>query len=146
MKPPSGPVLVELWERGGDGLAELFLDSIPIFRNDLVELLIDSGVDNLQAFPAVLVNPKGKHIENFKAINIVGLVRCADLTKSQYDDITGTGMMAMGFRKLVIDELAAAGHTFFRLAEAVASIIVHEHIKRRIDGADFRYLSWRELA
>jgi hypothetical protein len=146
LKAPSAPIKVELWERGGDGLAELFLDSIPVFRNDLVELLIEAGVDNLQTFPAVLVDPKGKQIEDFKAVNIVGLVKCADLTKSQYDDITGTGMMAMGFRKLVIDEAAAAGHTFFRLAEAVASIIVHEHVKARIDEANFRYLSWRSLA
>jgi len=145
LKTPTAPIRVELWSRGGNGMAEVFLDSIPVFRDDLVAILIEAGVDNLQAFPAVLVDPSGKEIDGYKAVNIVGLVKCADLSKSQYDDITGTGLMAMGFRKLVIDEAAAAGHAFFRLAEAVASIIVHDQLKTRIDAANFRYISLRAL-
>ena len=145
MKPPSSPIQVQLWERGGGGMAEAFLDSIPIFREDLVQALSEAGVDNLQVFPAVLVPPRGEQVGTYRAVNILGLVKCADLEKSEYDDITGTGMIAMSFRKLVIDEKAARDLPLFRLAEAVASIVVHERVKAHLDTKAFRYLSWRAL-
>jgi hypothetical protein len=146
MNAPSEPMRVELWENGGAGLAEIFLDTVPLFHGELVKALQEAGVDNLQTFPAILTTPAGQEIENYLATNIVGLVKCADLAASEYDDIGGTGLIAMGFRKLVIDERAARGARLFRLAEAVASIIVHEDVKTMLDLHGFKYLSWRELA
>jgi hypothetical protein len=145
MNMPDYPMRIELWARGGDGLAEIFLDSIPLFREDLITTLEGAGVHNLQTCPAILQTPMGTAITNYRAVNIVGTIACADLKKSQYDDITGTGMIAVGFRKLVINEAAAGGQLFFRLAEAVASIIVHEKVKNAVDQMDFKYLSWRPL-
>lgn len=145
MKAPPAPLRVQLWERGGNGMAEMFLDSIPLFRDDLLATLRAAGADNLEGFPVVLLDPHGAEIHGYQAVNIVGLVKCADLSKSQFDDITGTGMVAMGFRKLVIDEQAAGGTPLFRLAEAVASIIVHEQVKAAVDAKSFRYLTWRAL-
>lgn len=147
MKDPAKPIEMELWSRGGGtGLAELFLDSIPLFRQDLVDALVAAGVDNLQAFPAVLTRPDGQKVTSYRAVNILGLVKCADLGKSQYDDIGGTGLVAVAFRKLVIDAAAARNLLFFRLAESVASIIVHERVKAALEPRGFKYLSWRSLA
>jgi predicted transcriptional regulator len=55
-------------------------------------------------------------------------------------------MIAVAFRKLVIDEKAAQGLYMFRLGQAVASIIVHERVKAHLDKMDFKYVSWRSLA
>lgn len=47
MKEPAKPIEMELWSRrGGTGMAELFLDSIPLFREDLVDAIAEAGVDN----------------------------------------------------------------------------------------------------
>ena len=143
---PDEPVRIELWERGGTGLAAVFLDSIPLFRNDVVEALYSAGVQNLQACSAIL-KPEGDKAEvpGYSAVNIVGLVSAADMTKSKYDDITGIGIIAVGFRKLVIDEKLAGGHLLFRLAQAVTAIIVHEKVKTALDKKEFKYLSFRPL-
>jgi hypothetical protein len=145
MEMPDQPIRVELWARAGNGMSELFLDSIPLFREDLISTLESAGVDNLQTCPAILQAPDDPAITNYRAVNIVGRIACADMTKSQFDDITGTGMIAVGFRKLVIDEAAVGGQLFFRLAQSVASIVVHESVKRAVDQVAFRYLSWRPL-
>jgi uncharacterized protein DUF1629 len=145
MKPPEETLRIELWERGGNGLAEIFLDSIPLFSDELISTLAEAGVDNIEIFAAELHGPSGQLVPGYHAVNILGLTRCADLEKSEFDDIGGTGLIAMSFRKLVIDESLAKGLLFFRLAEAVASIIVHESVKVRVDTKGFRYLSWRPL-
>ena len=146
LQPTQDPFEVELWGDGERGLAELFLESVPLFRNDLVDVIEKSGVDNLQRFAAVLRAPSGPPVTGYSVVNIQGLVKCADLSKSKYRDVGGIGIVAMAFRKLVIDEKAAGGQLFFRLGEAVSSIIVHERIKNAVDKASFQYLSWRSLA
>jgi len=149
MDPRDAPLEMEAWERGAnrDGLAELFLDSVPLFRDDFLSAIREAGVTNIEDFPVVLRNAeKGLELTNYKAVNILGLVACADMKKSEFTDVTGTGMIAVAFRKLVIDEKAAQGLYMFRLGQAVASIIVHERVKAHLDKMDFKYVSWRSLA
>jgi hypothetical protein len=145
MKPPADTLQFVLEGRRGSGLAELFLDSTPLFRTDLLAALREAGVDNIEAFAAELHPSSGQPVSGYQAVNILGLVKCADMSKSEFDDVGGTGLIAVSFRKLVIDESAAKGMLFFRLAESVASIIVHENVKDRLDTKSFKYLSWTEL-
>jgi hypothetical protein len=145
MQTPPEPMKVEFWVRGGDGLAELFLDSIPLFRDDLLAALQEAGVDNLQMCDVSLTSLEGRMVPGYHAVNVVGLVAAADLSKSHYTDTTGTGVIAVGFRKLVVDERAAANLLLFRLAESIASIVVHERVKAALDRRPFRYLGWRKL-
>jgi len=145
MEMPAEPIRIELWERAGNGLSEIFLDSIPLFCNDLIDAFKKAGVDNLQTCSAVLIPPNGKPNTNYKAVNIIGKIACADKKRSQYNDITGTGMIACDFRKLVIDESKTYGQLFFRLAESIDSIIVHERVKIAVDKMNFKYLNWRAL-
>jgi hypothetical protein len=146
---PNEPVPMELWVYGGgggDGLAELFLESIPVFRHDLLKALRDAGVDNLQTCPAILRDPsRGLERRDYDAVNILGAVACADMRRSTYTDVTGTGLIAVAFRRLVIDEAAAQDLLFFRLAQSLGSIIVHERVKRFLDPLPFKYLQWRAL-
>lgn len=143
---PKEPIAVEFWENGGRGLAEILLDSIPLFSKELVNALRDCGVDNLQLFPVKIIEREGNRInQEYFAVNIVGLIKCADMEKSEYSDITGQGIIAVNFRKLIIDETIAMGFYIFRLAESVSSIIVHEKIKKYLDLKEFRYLSFRPL-
>ena len=146
MGQPEEEICVEFWNNGGDGLAEVLLDSIPLFSKNLLSALEEAGVDNLQTYPAIAVSKDGKHLsKDYLAVNILGHIRCADLEKSQYSDITGTGLFAVNFRKLIIDEKKAKGQYMFRLAESVSSIIVHESVKQVLDQKGFSYLSFRAL-
>ncbi len=105
MGQSGAKISVEFWSNGGEGLAEILLDSIPLFSKELVDALEFSGVDNLQTYPVTAVLKDGSPVsKEYLAVNILGHVRCADLEKCQYTDITGTGLMAVNFRKLIIDE------------------------------------------
>lgn len=146
MAPSQERFEIELWGDDERALAEVFLESVPLFRNDLLEIIEKSGVDNLQKFAAVLRAPSGLEVTDYSVVNIQGLVKCADLNKSKFRDVGGIGAIAMSFRKLVIDEVAAGGQLLFRLGEAASSIIVHERVKKEIDKARFEYLSWRPLS
>lgn len=146
---PNGPLQFELWEYkpGRNGAAEMLDDVIPLMRKDLIQALRGAGVDNLETFPASLMDPRRERLvlNDYEAVNIIGLRRCADLEKSDYDDIGGTGLIALGFRQLVIDEERAGGALLFRLAEAVSSVIVHESVKDALPEARFPYLEFRKV-
>ncbi len=129
MGSPKQPLEVEFWQNGGDGLSEIFLDSIPLFSRELVDALQEAGADNLQLFAVTPVEKNGAVIHReYCAVNIIGCVRCADLDKSDYSD-----------------EEKANGQYIFRLAESVGSIVVHERIKIALDKKQFRYVSFRQL-
>src|ERR1700693_1058204 len=68
MKPLQEALRIELWSRGGTGLAELFLDSIPLFRVDLIAPLVEADVNNIQAFPAELHPPSGAPVLDYQAV------------------------------------------------------------------------------
>lgn len=146
MEDPTQPLEIEFWQNGGDGLAEILLDSIPLFSRELIEALQEAGVDNLQIFPVIPIAKNGETInQEYFAVNIVGCIRCADMNKSDYTDLTGEGLIAVNFRKLVIDNEKAKDQYMFRLAESIASIVIHEKIKTALDNRNFKYLSFRPL-
>ncbi len=143
---PKLPITVEFWQNGGIGLAEIFLDSIPLFSKELIEALNSAGVDNLQIFPINIVERDGLPLDKeYYAVNILGCIKCADMDQSEYTDITGQGLFAVNFRNLVIDEEKAHGQYIFRLAESVSSIIVHERVKKKLEKNNFKYLKFRSL-
>jgi hypothetical protein len=147
---PTAPLRFELWaySDGQTGVAELLDDIIPLMRNDLVARLKAAGVDNLETFPAVLTDPARPNavIDDYRAVNIVGLVKCADLDASEYDDFAGAGIVTLGFNKLIIDDRKAGGALMFRLAEAVTTVVVHQRVKDALPANDFPYLLFRSLS
>lgn len=103
----------------------------PVMSARLIDELLSAGVNNLQCFDAVLTNKStGETWHTHKAVNIVGLVSCADLSRSEYAKIGG-GLY--DFNSLVVDPNRATG-LFFRLAESPSTIIAHKSIGDHLYG------------
>jgi hypothetical protein len=115
-------------------LLAMYKGSIPLIRDDLLEILRGAGVDNLETFKAVLNDPiEKKDHHNYKAFNIVGVVSCADPVKSINANVNDHTIVDVNYQNLVIDEKKAGGLLFFRLAESVNAIVVHRKIKEAIE-------------
>jgi len=91
-----------------------------------IDLLIGAGVDNLQLFPVELTNDHdGVVYTNYSICNIVGLVKCADMSKSVYDSIDEHMHM---FDELAIDLSKTNGALLFRLAESRSCVMLHKTV------------------
>ena|SRR2546425_5903859 len=109
-------------------------EGVPLMRDDLVEALHEAGVDNLQLFPAVVLDETtGTRHTNYKAFNVVGIVSCADKNQSVLMGTTDSEMIDVDFDRLFIDESKTQGALLFRLAEAVNAIVVHESVRKTIE-------------
>lgn len=127
-------------------LLEMYQDSYVLMTDRLVDALRAAGVDNLQLFDAVISDPRtGSVASNYKVVNVVGVVACADLGRSTYT-ATGTPLIDVSFDSLVIDEKRAGGLLLFRLAESLSAIIVHERVKRHLLATGFDMLTFRDPA
>jgi len=106
----------------------------PIFHRQLVEALQKTGVDNLEIFPALVNNSQtGEVIEDYVAVNIVGLVSSADMEKSDSEPLADVHF----FFDLAIDPEKTKGLLMFRLAEQPMDIIVHEKVAKSIQEGNF---------
>ena len=106
----------------------------PLIRDDLLEALGAAGVDNLQTFPALILDPvTGERHANYKAVNIIGVISAADMAHSVPMNVSSSTMIDVGFDSLVLDEAKPGGALMFRLAESVNAIIVHERVKGTIE-------------
>lgn len=127
----SQPIILPLNPERGRVMPDIFLVDIPLFSDKLLAALSKAGVDNLQLFDAEIHSPEGKIYKNYKAVNVVGKVACADLEKSEYDPESEVPMM--DFDKLVIDKDKARGFLLFRLGEDSLQIIINEKVKKEIE-------------
>lgn len=110
--------------------------AFPVMRTDMLEVLLAAGVDNLETFPAQLIDEVNDKIyDNYVAFNIIGLVAAADLGKSELmPHSPGATMLDTDFHSLVIDESKTKGLLLFRLAENCSAIMVHHSIKNAIEA------------
>ena len=139
------PFEFELYEYqpGGIGMAEFESQPFPIMSDDLIDALREAGVDNLQTYPAVLKGHySGVDVTNYKVVNVVGKIAAADMGKSDYIDMGGMGIIAVGFKDLVIDESKTHGALLFRLVESITDIIIHESVKNHLEKCGFNYLRY----
>jgi hypothetical protein len=106
----------------------------PIFDKGLIKTLERTGVDNLEIFPAIINNLKtGESIESYYAVNVVGLVSCADMDQSEAEPIADVHY----FLDLKIDPDKTKGLLMFRLAEQPTDIIIHEKVAKAIREGSF---------
>jgi hypothetical protein len=111
-----------------------FYPDVGLMSKRLVAALQEAGVDNLQTFPAVLNNSRnGETIDDFLAVNVVGLVAAADLGASSTSQVADVKY----FHKLVIDPKRATDLLMFRLAESRMDVIVEERVARAVGSGDF---------
>lgn len=108
-----------------------------LMHKKLVDVLKNSGVDNLQTFPAIITEEaRDTIIEDYLVVNVVGLVACAAVDAS--DSIPFAG--GLFFNNLVIEPKKAHGLLMFRLAESKLDVLVHERVAKELQKHDFPYL------
>lgn len=108
----------------------------PLMTQKMVDVLVQAGVDNLQIFDAqIKIESTGQIIDDYKAVNIVGLISAADLGDSEFvtSPLANRPKFSTSFDKLVVDEDKVNGALFFRMAESVSTILVHRSVKEALE-------------
>lgn len=115
----------------------------PTMSLELIKTIQDVGVDNLEVYPAIFVNiGTGEEFNNWHAaVNVVGLVSCADLNQSKSQPLASKHY----FHELKIDAKKAIGLFMFRLAEQPMDIILHEKVAEAIRSGQFDGLLLEEI-
>jgi hypothetical protein len=127
------------FSRGIDGedTKQTFYDFMPnrrVMHTRLIETLRSTGVDNLQTFPAeVLDTASGAISREHQVVNIIGLVSCADLDASRSRPLGDVNF----FDQVVLDPSRTSGALMFRLAESPIEVIVHEKVADAIRAGRF---------
>ncbi len=130
------PFIFDLIPEFPGKMKPMYEGTVTLMRDDLLDALVSSGVDNLQVFPALIRDRvKGLDYDNYKVVNIVGTVACANMTESVRMDPEeeDEDLIDVNFDSLVIDEEKARGALLFRLAEAVSAIIVHKQVRKLVE-------------
>ena len=123
----------------GTYITDFFPPAIPLMSVRMLDALTNAGVDNIESFDAILIDKFGNTIpEKFRAVNIIGRVKCADLDASDCDFDDPDDPIGVDFDSLVIDEGRANGHIFFRLYESVNGIVVHDSIRKALEPLNLR--------
>lgn len=75
---------------------------VHVLSDRFIDALQNAGVDNMQIFDAILINPDtgDRWDTGYKAVNFVGIIDCVDMEKAEGDKI-GAGMVA--FNRIGID-------------------------------------------
>ncbi|HVT81744.1 MAG TPA: hypothetical protein VHM90_13955 [Phycisphaerae bacterium] len=129
------PLVYALNPRYPGDLRAFYNEAIPLMRDDLIQAMREAGVDNLEIFRAVLKDPFAKKdLTNYKSVNIVGVVSCADAAKSARMGTSDSNLVDADYAALNIDENKAGGLLCFRLAEAVNAVVVHAKVKQSIEA------------
>jgi hypothetical protein len=130
------PIPCKLQPESADPPPDLIL-TIPIFSTRLIEVLKGVGVKNMDLYQVALHHPTlGKTYTDYRAVNIIGRIACADLKQSQY--LPDHEAPLMKFEKLVLDEAKTLGVPMFRLAESTLYILVSEKVKQAVEAAELR--------
>jgi len=106
-----------------------------LMNEPMVEALRRGGVDNIDTYPAILHDSVNGRQFRYLAVNILGLVAAADLSKSRWRNFDGAARLDTHFETLVVDPDSARGQLMFRLAEDTGTIIVHANIKQALESA-----------
>lgn len=137
------PIEIELNPEFPGVMVPMFDPGILLFSDEMIAALRDAGVDNLQCFEATIHDPiSGRDYCNYKAVNIIGLVSCADLAKSKCRVESGSPIIDVDFDSLVIDEKRTGRALMFRLAECVTAILVHEKVRQHLEARGIPYLDF----
>lgn len=135
---PPNPIVITI-EKIGDS-DDLSLR--PIAFNDanlcvaipeIVDALIACGINNIQTYPAILRDVTTQKEYPYCAINIIGLIKAADLSKSDWINLDGEARMDTVFLDLVLDTDKIRSYDLFRLYEDTGTIIISEKVKKSLE-------------
>ncbi len=72
-------------EKSGDDIKGIYDSSFLAMSKRFLELLQQAGIDNFQIFPIIIKSEEGGVVwDNYFGVNILGLISCANLSKSTY--------------------------------------------------------------
>jgi len=117
-----------------------------VMSERMVDVLRDAGVDNLQVFPAQLVDERTGKRWPAAVVNVVGRVAAADLAESERVNVGETAPGEAHFARLVVDPEALGGLLMVRLAESPTSLLIHEQVKQRLERASLTGVAMTEVA
>jgi len=142
---PGKPLEFKIGSYGEAGPLDFHEQIIPVLSKRFLNALYEIGIDNIQAFPAILIDESERSWGDYFAVNILGIISCANLDKSSYTNI-GAGVIDIEY--LIIDYGKTDSTLLFRLAEDPSIIVIHEKIFDKLDsfidppfkGASFKYI------
>ena len=124
-------------------MPEYFKGHVPLFRDDLVSALRETGVDNLDTYNTVIVDPdNGQRHTSYKAVNIIGVVAAADMARSNATVHSGGPVIDVEFEGFAIDERRVGRALMFRLAENTSAIMVHDSVVEALRKSGFDKLEF----
>jgi hypothetical protein len=128
------PLVFTTNAKQGDAMVDFSKGSVTLMSKRFLEILQGAGVDNLQVFPAIVKSEEDETVwKDYFAVNVLGMISCADLSKSTYDEIM-PGHYA--FDELAIYPEKAKGTLLFRLHEHSPTIIMHRSVGVHIKSQD----------
>jgi hypothetical protein len=136
--PPQTPVEVFVSPEYEDRVLLEFFPVQMLMRTDLVQCLRDAGVDNLEAYDAVIRESEGDRVyDNYKAVNVVGVISAADRARTIFHPDNPSRLINADIESLYIDPAKAGDALMFRLAEAITGLVVHERVKAAVEAGNF---------
>ncbi len=106
-----------------------------IFSNKAVELLKAMNIENIELIDFEIYDPEQDKIyDDYKVVNIVGVVDCVDLDRSNLRFYQSGNIKFI--RKLALDESKIPEEVkIFRLEKFKLLIVVHDDIKKAFEAA-----------
>lgn len=116
-------------------LSSYLAGPIPLIRREIGNALGEAGVDNVDYYPVEVFNTQtGECCNDYLAINIVGVVRAADMQKSKAVAHNAQGLVSVDFDSLALDESSIRDLKLFRLAECVTGIVIRDDVKQYLES------------
>ena len=139
------PIKLELDPNSPGEMLEMYQLEMTIMSDRLINTLIEFGVNNLQVYDAIISDPNtGTEFRNYKVVNVIGIISCADLSKSIFKSSGSIPLIDVDFESLQIDELRTHGLQIFRLAECISAIIIDENVKNFLLEKGFENLTFKD--
>lgn len=131
--PPSEPLVFVMASDDAREPAAMYDCMIPLWHDDLLKAVREAGVDNIEAFPAVLREAGGgREWREYWAVNVVGLVAALDFERSGLEgDLEEHGDLEAP--DIVLDDAKAGSFLLFRLAESPDLIVVADPVRESIE-------------
>jgi len=143
-KPPEEPVIAKIQPRYEKADLLPYFPAARLMSNEFYDALCEAGVDNLDAYDAIIRSEDGSITHaGYKAFNLVGVVQAADMKKTVFNDPPATRLIDASFESLAIDPGKAGSLLMFRLAESLKTVVVHEQVKRVIESKNFPHVIFR---
>lgn len=137
------PLQFEIDPNYGRDMPDLFTPNIPLFHDRLIGALNEVGVDNLDLYDALLLDPRDdRKFTDYKAVNVIGMVTAADMRKSKIDGSSSAEMLAIPFEELVVDEKVAGNLLMFRLGQSASAIVVHQKVYDALQPIGLRMVAF----